>query len=309
MAAEPVLPYKMEQLIHYTKCPVCESEKITQVLTAKDYTVTGELFNIQHCNHCTARFTQGVPNAASIGRYYKSENYISHSNTSKGFINKLYQKVRSRTMNHKAGLLKKYTGLQTGRLLDVGCGTGTFLHAMQLSGWQVNGLEPDADARAVAKTMYGLTVHPSAELFTLEPESFNAITLWHVLEHVHQLHEYVEQLKKLLHKDGVLFIAVPNYTSGDAKAYKEFWAAYDVPRHLYHFSPTSLKMLMLQHGLHVTTMLPMWYDSFYVSLLSSKYKSGKTNYMSSGLHGLASNLNALGNAAACSSVIYIIKKN
>ena len=149
---------------------------------------------------------------------------------------------------------------------------------------------------------------PSAELFNLPAGSFNAITMWHVLEHVHQLHEYVSQLRQLLSEKGKIFIAVPNYTSYDAAHYKEHWAAYDVPRHLYHFSPQSMKALMNAHGLQVIKMKPMWFDSFYVSMLSEQYKNGKGNMISACWNGLVSNSKTLFNTEKCSSVIYIISK-
>jgi SAM-dependent methyltransferase len=146
------------------------------------------------------------------------------------------------------------------------------------------------------------------QFFHLPAESFDAITLWHVLEHVHDLSAYVQQLKSLLKERGKLFIAVPNYTSKDAAIYKESWAAYDVPRHLYHFSPRSMQSLMEKHGLKLLGYKPMWYDSFYISMLSSKYKNGKTNLLASFFNGLSSNLKAMGDVKKCSSVIYVIGK-
>lgn len=298
----------MQGTIHYLQCPVCKSTALQHVFNVKDYTVSHQHFEILECKSCSLRFTQDVPDQQSIGAYYKSEEYISHTNTSKGFINQLYQKVRKRTMMQKAAIIKQYTHLKAGRVLDIGCGIGTFLHTMKGQGWTVKGLEPDYDARKLAKEIYGLDIQPSHELFALEKKQFNAITMWHVLEHVHELHQYVAQLKELIADDGKIFIAVPNYTSKDAEVYKEFWAAYDVPRHLYHFSPQSMQQLMQLHGLKIIQHLPMWYDSFYVSMLSNKYKSGSTNFISPGLHGLSSNINAWGNVQECSSLIYIIEK-
>jgi 2-polyprenyl-3-methyl-5-hydroxy-6-metoxy-1,4-benzoquinol methylase len=286
----------MSQLIHYTQCPVCGAASFLPVLSAKDHTVSGEQFSIVECGSCTFRFTQDVPDAASISPYYKSENYISHTNTSKGLINSLYQWVRKRTLKQKRRLVEKTTGVKGGHLLDVGSGTGAFAGEMQLHGWQITGID---------------------QFYKLTAGTYDAITMWHVLEHVHELQAYIRQLRSLLKENGKLFIAVPNYTSKEAAIYKEYWAAYDVPRHLYHFSPKSMQVLMEKHGLKLLQHKPMWFDSFYISMLSSKYRNaslngevgqGKTNLVTSFFNGLRSNLKAMGDVKRCSSVIYIIGK-
>jgi 2-polyprenyl-3-methyl-5-hydroxy-6-metoxy-1,4-benzoquinol methylase len=292
--------------IHYTTCPVCGAADFKSLWKAKDYTVSGKLFEIAACASCTLAFTQDVPDAESIGPYYKSENYISHSNTSRGLVNGIYHAVRKRTLAVKRKLIISATGKQQGSLLDVGSGTGAFVQEMKQHGWQVTGLEPDADARAVAASDYQVQLTDISEFYQLPAGKFDAITLWHVLEHVHDLHAYVQQLRNLLTDNGRIFIAVPNYTSKDAQTYKEYWAAFDVPRHLYHFSPASMQVLMQKNGLKVLEHKPMWYDSFYISLLSSKYKNGKTNWPGAAWSGFTSNLNALGDVKKCSSVIYVI---
>jgi 2-polyprenyl-3-methyl-5-hydroxy-6-metoxy-1,4-benzoquinol methylase len=294
--------------IHYQFCPVCNSAEIKNVLQVKDYTVSAESFAIAECSSCSFRFTQGVPDAGSIAPYYKSEDYISHTNTATGLINRLYHFVRNRTIVQKRKLIKRSTEIKAGKLLDVGSGTGAFLSEMKQHGWETTGLEPDADARSVAKKVYNVELADTAQLYQLPADHFNAITLWHVLEHVHDLSKYVQQIKKVLHTKGKLFIAVPNYMAMDAAVYKEFWAAYDVPRHLYHFSPRSMELLMEKHGLKVLQYKSMWYDSFYVSLLSSKYKNGKTNWLAAGWNGFRSNLAAMSDKKKCSSVIYVIGK-
>lgn len=195
-----------------------------------------------------------------------------------------------------------------GELLDVGSGTGAFVNEMKGNGWEVVGLEPDAGARKVAKDLFGFQLQEIEELFYLSPNSFDAITLWHVLEHVHDLQTYLQQLRSVLKPDGRLIIAVPNYTSFDASIYKEYWAGYDVPRHLYHFSPLSMKLLIERNQMKIIEHKPMWFDSFYVSLLSSKYKNAKTNWLGSIWNGLLSNMKAMGDVKKCSSVIYMISK-
>lgn len=298
----------MSQPVIYKQCPVCGSAQQQEVFTAKDHTVSNESFMILECGSCTLRYTQGVPDEPAIGPYYHSENYISHTNTSKGFINRIYQAVRKRTIRGKVRLVQHTTGLKKGRHLDVGSGIGTFAHAMQEAGWETTGLEPDPDARALAKQLYGTELLPVAELYQLPEQRFDVITLWHVMEHVHDLHAYVKRMEQLLKRDGKLIVAVPNYTSKDAAIYGPYWAAYDVPRHLYHFSPESMRTLMKQHGLEVKAYKPMWYDSFYISMLSNKYKQGSTGLVSAVWNGFLSNLQAWRNVQRCSSVIYIIGK-
>jgi 2-polyprenyl-3-methyl-5-hydroxy-6-metoxy-1,4-benzoquinol methylase len=295
-------------MIHYTGCPVCKSELIQKQLTAKDHTVSQKTFSIWHCNACTARFTQDVPEQDAIGAYYASDNYISHSDTKKGIINSLYHLVRKKTLNSKRRLVINETGIMKGEVLDIGCGTGAFLNTMKEAGWAITGLEPDAVARSKAAELYGIHPQESAELFELTPASFNAITMWHVLEHVHELHAYIKQIAELLAHNGKLFIAVPNYTSKDADIYAADWAAYDVPRHLYHFSPQSMEKLFSLHGLQLAAVKPMWFDSFYVSMLSEQYKNGKGNIIKAVFNGFISNLKAWEDVRKCSSVIYVISK-
>ena len=294
--------------INYSSCPVCGSPSISKLIRAKDHTVSGEHFDIYHCADCQLRFTQDAPAADSIGAYYKSENYISHTNTSKGLVNSIYKLVRKRANRQKRKLVEKSTAIKNGSLLDVGSGTGYFVSEMKNSGWKVTGLESDSDARKLAEEINAIQLSPSGEIYQLTANQFDAITLWHVLEHVHDLKNYIKQFKLLLKENGKLFIAVPNYLSLDAQLYKEFWAAYDVPRHLYHFTPSSIKLLMEGAGLKVTDIKPMWFDSFYVSLLSSKYKNGNTNWLAAIFNGLRSNWNAMYDVEKCSSLTYIISK-
>lgn len=295
-------------MIHYSSCPVCNSTDIQEQLIARDYTVSQKDFNIWHCNACTGRFTQDVPAQDAIGAYYASENYISHSDTKKGIINSLYHLVRKRTLGAKRRLVINQTGIMKGSLLDIGCGTGAFLQTIKEANWDITGLEPDAVARTKAIELYNIHPQESNKLFELTAASFNAITMWHVLEHVHELHAYIKQIAHLLTAKGKLFIAVPNYTSKDAGIYKAYWAAYDVPRHLYHFSPQSMETLLSQHGLKLVAVKPMWFDSFYVSMLSEQYKNGKGNIIRAVLNGFISNVKAWSNVRKCSSVIYVISK-
>jgi len=295
--------------IHYNACPACNSDKIEYAFTAKDHTVSKENFDIWHCNECSVRFTQDIPTIEQIGPYYQSNNYISHSNTKKGVINQLYHLVRNYTLGAKARLIKKYSGLSTGRLLDIGAGVGAFANFMKAQGWHTTALEPDSSARAEAKKQYGIDLLLPNELYSFAPQHFDVITMWHVLEHVHDLQGYWKQFNHILPVGGKLVIAVPNYTSGDAEHYGAIWAAYDVPRHLYHFSPASMAQLAGMHGFTIVATQPMWFDSFYVAMLSEQYQYGATRYLAACLQGLKSNWAAMMNPNKCSSVIYILQKN
>ena len=299
---------QQDTLRHYDACPACGSAKLEPALTATDHTVTHKEFQIITCGDCQLRFTQDVPDAASIGHYYRSDAYISHTDTSKGLVNRLYHLARKQTLSVKCRLIQAASRMDKGALLDIGAGTGAFAAFMKQHGWEVTGLEPDDSAREIANTRYGLQLLPADQLYDLEAESFDTITLWHVLEHVHTLHPYLEQLKKLLRREGRIFIAVPNYTSYDARVYGSHWAAYDVPRHLYHFCPDAMEDLLALHGLKLQATQPMWYDSFYISMLSEKYRNGSGNTVRAVFNGAVSNLKAFVDKSKCSSLIYVVSK-
>lgn len=297
-----------ESTIHYEACPSCNSSEIKLVLTAKDYTVSGEEFGIWECGNCTLRFTQDVPGAEVIGPYYQAESYISHTDSRKGIVNQLYHIIRQHTLAKKRRTIQAATGLKQGKLLDIGAGTGAFAGHMKASGWEVTGLEPDEQARAVAAKVNGVNLLPASDLYSLTPDHYDAITLWHVLEHVHDLHPYMGQLARLLKKSGRIFIAVPNYTSHDAEVYKNAWAAYDVPRHLYHFSPDAMEVLLAKHDLQLQVTQPMWFDSTYISMLSEKYKTGHSSLVKAAWTGLRSNMKAFVDKSRCSSLTYVVNK-
>lgn len=293
--------------IHYDSCPVCGDKTIAPALEAKDYTVSGEVFSIWECAACHLRFTQDIPDLQSIAPYYQSDNYISHSDTRKGLINRLYHQVRQITLRQKKQLLIRESKMVKASLLDIGAGTGAFLHTMQEAGWAVTGLEPDAGAREVAASRYQLQLQESPKLFELPAASFDVITMWHVLEHVHQLQDYIARIKILLKPGGTLFLALPNYTSDDARRYGASWAAYDVPRHLYHFSPTAVRHLLQQHNLELKGMRPMVFDPFYISMLSEQYKNGRPNLLRAVWNGCLSTKKALSSVESASSIIYIAR--
>jgi len=288
-------------------CLICNSIQTKPFLVCKDNTVSRETFNIVECVSCGFKFTNPRPVEDKLGAYYISEEYVSHSNTNKGFINSVYQIVRKYTLLKKLQLISKY--YKTGKILDIGCGTGEFLKTFKDSKWETFGIEPSLDVRKMAIENYGFDVREESELKKLETSYFDVITMWHVLEHVPQLNDRIEELKRLIKPNGIIIIAVPNCSSLDAKIYKENWAAYDVPRHLYHFRPIDIETVFKNHGLKVFKVLPMIFDSFYVSMLSEKYRSGKSNIIRAIWNGLRSNFAALKSGKTYSSQIYLIRNN
>ncbi len=286
-------------------CLVCGSDKFEPFLICKDYTVSQENFNIVSCKNCSFKFTNPRPDDSVIGNYYKAESYVSHTNSKKGIINKLYHSVRNHTLKSKIKMISTF--VSRGTILDYGCGTGMFLSAIKNAGWETYGMEPDDDARKIASENGNNVFSDKARINTyITDKKFNAITLWHVLEHVTDMPETLAFFKTKLNKDGVLIIAVPNHASYDANYYKEFWAAYDVPRHLHHFDLKSMTSLVEKAGFKLQETKPMKFDSFYVSMLSEKYKTGSVNLFKAFWIGLKSNLKA-NNTHSYSSTIYVFK--
>ena len=291
------------------QCPVCGGNTFEPFLTSSDFFVTGETFGIKKCSKCGFKITEEIEDEENIGPYYQSEEYISHSNTAKGLVNAAYHRVRGYMLGQKRRLVQKASGLKNGQLLDVGTGTGFFPNEMQRHGWNVTGTEKSSDARDFAKTVFNLDLLPAEALFNLTEQQFDIITLWHVLEHIHRLNETMNTFSRLLKNKGKLIIAVPNHSSYDALHYREFWAAWDVPRHIWHFAPEQMKTLGEKHGFTLTDVHTMPFDSFYVSLLSEKYKKSKLALFNGTFHGFISWFTSIFKPGKCSSVIYVFAKN
>ncbi|MCC6691747.1 MAG: class I SAM-dependent methyltransferase [Bacteroidia bacterium] len=292
-------------------CPVCNSTVVKNFLTCIDYTVSNERFNIVQCDVCKFKFTNPRPIPNELFMYYKSEKYVSHSDTKKGLVNKLYHIVRKYALIKKLQLvvrLSHHAAQMQKSILDIGCGTGAFLAICNKAHFRCVGVEPDIDARNIAINKYKLDVMEEHDLTNLPPSSFDIITLWHVLEHVSNLNGRIIQLKNLVKPNGRIVVAVPNCSSFDAKYYKEYWAGYDVPRHLYHFTPKDIISIFRNHGMEVENIYPMRFDSYYVSMLSEKYKSSTLGFFKSLLVGLISNVAAIRTGREFSSQIYVIKK-
>ncbi|WP_158839725.1 class I SAM-dependent methyltransferase [Polaribacter sp. L3A8] len=277
-------------------------KRLVPFLNCKDFTVSDETYEVMFNKEYDMLVTSPVP--IDLENYYKSENYISHTDSKKSFMDKVYQSVKNITLKRKLDLINSFK-TESKSILDVGAGTGDFLKICAANNWTVSGVEPSADARNIAKEK-GVIL--KEELLKVVNEKFDVITLWHVLEHVEHLSDYILKLKELLSDNGRLIIAVPNHKSDDAKYYKEYWAAFDVPRHLWHFSQNSIRKIFSEDNIIVEQTLPMKFDSYYVSLLSEKYKTGKMNILKAFHRGFVSNLRAR-TTSEYSSLIYVLKKN
>jgi len=267
----------------------------------RDYSVSKEIFELHHNPEYDLLITFPKPSLEKLPSYYESEDYISHTDGKRSLFEKMYHLIKNIALKSKVKLINAQS--QKGKLLDIGAGTGDFLVAAKTDGWETTGIEPSEKAKTIA---INKGVNFANNLSDLKDHSFDVITMWHVLEHVPNLDEYIFELKRLLKPTGTILIAVPNFKSFDANYYGRFWAAYDVPRHIWHFSKTAIKKLFAEKEMELVDVLPMKFDSFYVSLLSEKYKTGKMNFIKAFFVGLKSNKSGK-ETKEYSSHIYVIK--
>lgn len=289
------------------KCPWCDSDNNHQFLKLKDYFLTQEDFEILECNDCKLLFTTPCPAPDKIGDYYKSEEYLSHNDEKKSLFARIYNIVKKTNIKNKFNIAvgNKQSAI---RILDIGCGVGDFLNYAKEKGCKITGIEPNDDARKIAEKKLNTKVFSPAELENLPDNSFDIITMWHVLEHVADLKTEIHHLQRLLKNDGRLILALPNYKSYDAEYYKDKWAAYDVPRHLNHFSRTSIENIFKETKFQLTDIKPLKWDSFYISMLSEQYLGNSNSFIKGTITGWKSNRKAK-NSGEYSSLVYILIKN
>ncbi|MDN3664942.1 class I SAM-dependent methyltransferase [Algibacter miyuki] len=282
-----------------------QNQSTKTYLKVKDYSVSGETFQLIENSEFGFLETTPQPTSEKLPGYYQSEDYISHTDSKRNLFEKVYHLVRSISLKKKLKLINSFTS-ETKKLLDVGCGTGDFLQTAQQNQWTVFGIEPNEEARGIANKKTNQSVFKTEQLEKFKSQTFDVITLWHVLEHLPNLEDHFKTFKNLLKPNGTLIIAVPNYKSFDAKHYKKYWAAFDVPRHLWHFNQESISKLVSKQDMAVVKTKPMLFDAFYVSMLSEKYKTGKMNPVKGFWYGLRSNIKSFSSKEA-SSLIYVIK--
>ncbi|MBK8599375.1 MAG: class I SAM-dependent methyltransferase [Flavobacterium sp.] len=276
--------------------------KYQHYLEVKDHSISKEEFRLLKDESIDLVFTYPQPNEEKLASYYESEDYISHTDGNRSLFEKAYQFVKNIALKKKLTLINEFQPSK-GVLLDIGTGTGDFLSQAKQNGWQIIGVEPNERAKKIALKKGVSYIDSTSQL---EDHSVDVVTMWHVLEHVPDVNAQIKELKRLLKPTGTIVVAVPNFNSFDAKHYQEFWAAYDVPRHLWHFSRLSIEKLFEREKLQLVETRPMMFDAFYVALLSEKYKTGKMKYITAFLVGLQSNWKAR-TTNEYSSHIYIIK--
>lgn len=295
-------------MVHHTRCPLCLSERISGHLKATDHFLSKEVFEIIRCSNCGFLFTQDYPDEKEIYKYYDSEEYISHSGTSKGILNKIYHLIRLYMLLRKKSSIKKTTGLNKGNILDIGSGTGHFLSVMKKAGWSTHGIEINEKARKTSSDSFGLDILAPSAITSLSKESFDCVTLWHVLEHLHDPLYYLSSVHDILKSGGFCVVALPNSSSPDADHYGKFWAAYDVPRHLWHFVPATFSLLAEKSELRIIQQTVLPFDVFYISLLSEKYRGSTLPYFRGLLKSLWFSLLTCFNRNKGSSIVYFLQK-
>jgi 2-polyprenyl-3-methyl-5-hydroxy-6-metoxy-1,4-benzoquinol methylase len=295
-------------MVHHTRCPLCLSEAIAVQIKCTDHFISKELFDIARCSSCGFLFTQDYPDETGISKYYESEAYISHSDTSKGLLNKLYHIIRQVMLIRKRRIIERTTGLRTGNLLDIGSGTGHFASMMRRSGWNVKGVEINEEVRQSSSSAFGLDIYSPAEISGLEKESLDCVTMWHVLEHLYNPEEYLSKILPLIKPGGTCLVALPNSSSLDAKFYGKFWAALDVPRHLWHFNPDTFSQFTAKLHLQIERRYVLPFDVFYISMLSERYRGSEFPFIKGLMRTTWFAILSIFRRDGSSSIIYILKK-
>ena len=292
----------------FTSCPLCDSPRIALFCACRDTLTRRGEFTIFACEDCGFRFTNPYPSADDIHVFYESGDYTPITNTTRGLLNKGYHLARRVMLRAKLRLVRRLSELATGKLLDIGCGTGEFLATMKQGGWEVQGVEPFETARTSAVERFNIPVADLAGQPLLPDRAYNVITLWHVLEHAHGIHESMSEISRLLKPGGLVLIGIPNCASWDAQFYGRHWAAYDTPRHLHHFTPDTLRCLAERHGFRVAAMRPLLFDPLYIPLLTEKGRPDK-NLLRGAYAATRSLAVSLFNPARCPAIAYALKTN
>lgn len=289
-----------------TTCPLCRHPESRLAVQPTDHTVSHKPFDIRECAACGFRFTSPRPSQDEIGAYYLSDDYISHAASAHSLQDRIYRAVRQVTIRSKHRLLAGHQ--PAGNVLDLGCGTGDFLHYLQKHGYRSLGVEVSPNARKIAEAKGLQVVH---ELQAIDSSrTFDALTLWHVLEHVPDPKNTLQELHRKSNPGAFLIIAVPDRESWDANHYGPYWAAWDVPRHLSHFRQRDIAKILHETGFNLVQTRRMWFDAPYVATLSEQYRgAGKIGSLFKGLLvGCRSNVHSLFTTCPTSSSLFVARK-
>lgn len=289
-------------------CPLCSSDEPSRYLTCTDYLVSREDFDLYKCSQCGFVFTNNPPREEETGRYYDSDDYVSHDDKAKGFMNRVYLQARNIMLDRKRRMVEESTGTTGGDLLDIGCGTGYFAGTMKKNGWKVTGIEPNVKAREFAKAHASVDVLDPSGITRLPQAGFDCITMWHVLEHFHRPSDYASEIKRLLKPGGICIAALPNCNSHDSRHYGKEWAAWDVPRHLWHFKPGTFRLFAEKEGFIVRNIKPLPLDVFYISALSEKNRQSPIPFLKGMIKGSFFALKSLSDKERSSSLVYFLER-
>jgi 2-polyprenyl-3-methyl-5-hydroxy-6-metoxy-1,4-benzoquinol methylase len=296
-------------MVHHINCPLCSGDNIFPFLEVKDHFLSKKSFDLYKCRDCRFVFTQDYPEESEIAKFYESDEYISHSDSDKSFTDKVYRIIRRIMLWKKKNLIKKSCKIKTGSILDIGSGTGHFLSKMKSAGWKISGIEPNERGREYASSRLNIELLSPDRIKSLPSGSFDCITLWHVLEHFHEPFKYFDEIRRLLKPDGVVFVALPNCASFDSDYYSNYWAAYDVPRHLWHFEPVTFNYFLKKTGFKCEEIRCLPLDVFYISVLSEKYKGSSFSFIKGIITGKWFFLLSQFIVRRSSSLIYILRKS
>lgn len=295
-------------MVNHNKCPLCGSDKTVLLYECADYLVSGEKFPVVKCLSCSFVFTNNYPEEEESGKYYKSDDYISHSDSDSGILNRIYKYVRRRMLASKLRMLEKESGLRSASVIDIGSGTGYFPAYLRLKGWECRGMEINAEAREYARKRNNIDLLSPGELVNFDPSCTDIVTFWHVLEHLYDPAKYLESVHSILKDNGLLVVAVPNHNSYDAGLYGEYWAAWDVPRHLWHFNPETIRVFCEKYNFRLTAIRRLPYDAFYVSVLSEKHSNSSFPLVRAFFTGFVSWLHSILQISRTSSLVYFFRK-
>ncbi|MDA3835721.1 MAG: class I SAM-dependent methyltransferase [Spirochaetales bacterium] len=293
----------------HNKCPLCGSGEIAVLFECTDFLVSGEKFPVSRCTSCSFVFTNNYPPEEKSAEYYRSDEYISHSDTGKGMVNRVYHIARKIMLWRKYRLLKNVSGLNNASVLDIGSGTGYFPMFLRKKGWECQGIEISEEARQYAVTNNNISLFSPGDISRYANSSMDMITMWHTMEHFYHPDEYLRFSHRILKETGVLVIAVPNHLSYDALRYGKLWAAWDVPRHLWHFNPDTIRIMAGKHGFTLKAVRRLPLDAFYVSALSEKHKQSSLAFMRGLITGFISWIHSMLKIRKTSSLVYVFSKD